>query len=91
MLLDPEAARIQIDAEDVTFVERALERENKDGVTKVEKLGTYEVMIQPHVGKTKLNPIWRTIEVKPFLGEEKAAAEIETTEPAEGEKQEEKA
>lgn len=60
VFLDPEAARIQLRPEDIAFVQ-GTDSEN----TKVETTGTFEVKIEAHVGKTKLSPIWRTIEVVP--------------------------
>lgn len=71
MVLDPEAARIQIGGEDVTFVHEGAEINN---TTKVENIGSYEVRITPHVGKTKMDSILRTIEVVPTLDDEAAAA-----------------
>lgn len=76
MLLDPEAARIQIGAEDITFVHDGAEINN---ITKVEKIGSYDVRITPHVGKTKMKPVRRTIEVVPTLDDEAAAAAAATT------------
>lgn len=64
MLLDPEAARIQVGPEDVTFVKSGDGEANKE-TSKVERIGTYEVKIRAHVGKTKVDSIWRTIEVVP--------------------------
>lgn len=72
MLLDPEAARIQIGAEDVAFIDHGDEAEEPQ--SKVEKIGVYEVKITPRVGKTKLDPVWRTIEVMP----NRAGGEAET-------------
>lgn len=59
MLLDPEASRIHVQAEDIKFV--GLE----EGVDKVEKIGTFEVEIRAHAGKSKVQPIRKKIEVVP--------------------------
>lgn len=59
MLLDPEASRIHVQAEDITFVGLG------EGVDKVEKIGTFEVEIRTHVGKSKVAPVRKKIEVVP--------------------------
>lgn len=71
LLPDPEAARIQIGPEDVVFVEHTGAdgyRGTDEPVAKVERIGVYEVKITPRVGRTKLDPVWRTIEVMPIRG-----------------------
>lgn len=76
MFLDPEAARIQLAPEDVTFVSGSGGEDDgsNSSSSKVDKIGTYEVEIRAHAGKIKLNPVWRTIEVVPVREEEEAAA-----------------
>lgn len=57
MLLDAEASRISIQPEDIKFIGLA------DGVDKIEKIGSFEVEINAHVGKSKIEPIRRKIEI----------------------------
>lgn len=59
MLSDPEASRIHVQPDQITFV--GLE----EGVDKLDKIGTFEVEIRAHVGKAKVSPIRRTIKVVP--------------------------
>lgn len=77
MFLDPEAARIQISAEDIAFVRRHDDGTESvdDHTAKIERIGTFEVLVTPQVGKTKLDPIRRTIEVLPTMDDEAAAAD----------------
>lgn len=60
MLLDPEASRIHVQPEEIKFV--GLE----EGVDQVKKIGIFEIEIRTHVGKAKVEPIRRRIEVVPF-------------------------
>lgn len=62
MLLDPEASRIHIRSEDLAFVGGP----GVAGLDKVEKIGTFEVEIRALVGKYKVAPIRRKIEVVPL-------------------------
>lgn len=62
MLLDPEASRIHIRPEDLAFVGGP----GMAGLDKVEKIGTFEVEIRALVGKYKVAPIRRKIEVVPL-------------------------
>lgn len=57
MLLDPEAARIHVRPEDIKFLGQSL------GVDKVEKIGRFEIEIRTHVGKGRVEPLRKTIEV----------------------------
>lgn len=60
MVLDLEASRIHVQPEMVTFL--GLEA----GVDRVEKIGTFEIEVQAHVGKTKIPPVRLTIKVVPL-------------------------
>lgn len=60
MLLDPEASRIHVQPEDIRFI--GLE----ESVDQVKKIGTFEIEIRTHVGKTEVEPIRRRIEVVPY-------------------------
>lgn len=60
MLLDPEASRIHIQPENIRLL--GLE----EGVDQVKKIGTFEIEIRTHVGKAKVSPVRRRIEVVPY-------------------------
>ncbi|CAN8099033.1 unnamed protein product [Discula destructiva] len=60
MLLDPEASRIQVQPEEIRFV--GLEQ----GVDQVKKVGSFEVEIRTHVGKSPVEPVRRRVEVVPI-------------------------
>lgn len=60
MLLDPEASRIHIQPENIKFL--GLE----EGVDQVKKIGTFEIEIRTQVGKAKVSPVRRRIEVVPY-------------------------
>lgn len=57
MLLDPEASRIHVQPEEISIIGLA------EGVDKVEKVGSFEVEIRTHVGRDKVEPVRRTVEV----------------------------
>ena len=57
LLLDPEAARIHVQPEEIQFLGRA------EGADKVEKIGRFEIEIRTHVGKDRVEPLRKTIEV----------------------------
>lgn len=59
MLLDPEAARISVVPENIKFIDLA------EGTDKVEKLGFFNVEIAATVGKLKVPPVLKQIEVVP--------------------------
>ena len=59
MLLDPEASRIHVQPEEISIVGLA------EGVEKVEKVGSFEIEIRTHVGRDKVEPVRRTVEVVP--------------------------
>lgn len=59
MLLDPEASRIHVLADGVSFVDLP------GGADKIEKVGSFEVEIQALVGKIKVPSIRRTVKVVP--------------------------
>lgn len=59
MLLDPEASRIRVQADEIKFV--GLE----DGVDQVKKIGSFEVEIRTHVSKMPVDPVRRRVEVVP--------------------------
>lgn len=60
MLLDPEASRIHVQAEDIRFLGLP------EGADKVEKVGTFEIEIRTHVGKDKVEPVRRVVYVVPI-------------------------
>jgi ribosomal protein L9 len=57
MLLDPEASRVHVQPEEITLLGLG------EGVDKVEKVGRYEIEIRAHVGRDKVEPVRRTLEV----------------------------
>ncbi|KAG8164684.1 hypothetical protein KVR01_004959 [Diaporthe batatas] len=57
MLLDPEASRIHVQPEEISIVGLA------EGVDKVEKVGSFQIEIRTHVGRDKVEPVRRTVEV----------------------------
>lgn len=57
MLLDPEASRIHVQPEEIRLI--GLE----EGVDKVEKVGRFEIEIRTHVGRDRVEPIRKTVEV----------------------------
>lgn len=60
MLLDPEASRIHIQPENIKFL--GLD----EGADQVKKIGTFEIEIRTQVGKAKVSPVRRRVEVVPF-------------------------
>ncbi|KAI3397481.1 hypothetical protein diail_10693 [Diaporthe ilicicola] len=57
MLLDLEASRIHVQPEDIKFLGLA------EGVDKVEKVGKFDIEIRTHVGKARVEPVRKSIEV----------------------------
>lgn len=57
MLLDPEASRVHVQAEEIKFL--GLD----EGVDRVEKVGRFEIEIRTHVGRDKVEPIRRSVEI----------------------------
>ncbi|KUI60452.1 hypothetical protein VP1G_07641 [Cytospora mali] len=57
LLLDPEASRIHVQAEEIKFLGHAA------GVDKVEKIGKFEIEIRTHVGKDRVEPLRKTVEI----------------------------
>lgn len=57
MLLDLEASRIHVQPEEIKFLGLA------EGVDKVEKLGKFDIEIRTYVGKARVDPIRKSIEV----------------------------
>lgn len=57
LMLDPEAARIHVKPEDIKFLGQSA------GVGKLEKIGQFEIEIRTHVGKDRVEPLRKTIEV----------------------------
>lgn len=60
MLLDPEASRIHIGPENIKFL--GLD----EGVDQVKKIGMFEIEIRTQVGKAKVLPVRRRVEVVPY-------------------------
>lgn len=58
LLLDPEAARIQVQPGDIRFVGHAT------GLEKIEKIGRFDIEIRTHAGKDRVEPFRKTVEVK---------------------------
>jgi ribosomal protein L9 len=59
MLLDPEASRIHVQPEEIRLLGLG------EGVDKVEKVGRFEIEIRTHVGRDRVEPVRRTVEVVP--------------------------
>lgn len=57
MLLDPEASRVHVQAEEIKFL--GLD----EGVDRVEKVGRFEIEIRTHVGRDKVEPVRRSVEI----------------------------
>ncbi|ROW11455.1 hypothetical protein VMCG_01514 [Cytospora schulzeri] len=57
LVLDPEAARIHVKPEDIKFIGYAA------GVDKMEKIGKFEIEIRTHVGKDRVEPLRKTVEI----------------------------
>lgn len=57
LLLDPEAARIHVRPEEIRFLGPA------QGVDKIEKVGRFDIEIRTHVGKDRVEPLRKTIEI----------------------------
>lgn len=57
LVLDPEAARIHVKPEDIKFLGHSA------GMDKIEKIGKFEIEIRTHVGKDRVEPLRKTIEV----------------------------
>lgn len=61
MLLHPEAARIDLQADEISFIGLG------EDVKQVKKLGTFEIEIRAHAGKAPVEPVRRRLEVVPIL------------------------
>lgn len=57
MLLDPEASRVHVQPEEIRFLGLA------EGADKVEKVGRFDIEIRTHVGKDKVEPVRKSVEV----------------------------
>lgn len=57
MLLDPEASRVQVQPEEIRFLGLA------EGLDKVEKVGRFDIEIRTHVGRDKVEPVRKSVEV----------------------------
>lgn len=57
MLLDPEASRIHVQPEEIRFLGLA------EGVDKVEKVGRFDIEIRTHVGRDRVEPVRKSVEV----------------------------
>lgn len=57
MLLDPEASRVHVQPEEIRFLGLA------EGVDKVEKVGRFDIEIRTHVGRDKVEPVRKSVEV----------------------------
>lgn len=57
MLLDMEASRIHVQPEEIKFLGLA------EGVDKVDKVGRYDIEIRTHVGRDRVEPVRKLVEI----------------------------